>query len=266
MKRVLPILILIGILSCKKEKEEKVVIAKVGDTRLTLKELNAQIPEGYLLNKQQKLGLLDKWTNSELLYQEAKRQGIDKDETLRTRLLQVEKEFIVNEFLQRETKKLSVTQADVFDYFDKYKDSFLYEVKVLQIILPDSLNAKRTLEEVKKGADFQKLARERSLDRTVAQGEPTKYFGRGTSDPLLEEEIFKLKPGKVSGILKSTTGYHIIKLVDKKQTKKDISVDDVAQYIYNLLTYKRSRELVDSLIKDLKSKTKVEIYPETLTP
>lgn len=265
MKKVLLFLVLIGLLGCKKGKEGKVV-AKVGSAKLTLKEFNAQIPEGYVLTKQQKLGLLDKWVNSELLYQEAKNRGIDKDENIQARLKQVEKEFIVNEFLQKEAKKVSITQADVFDYFNKHKSDFLYEVKILQIILPDSASAVRTFQDIKRGADFQKLARERSLDRSVSHGEPTKYFGRGAGDPLLEEEIFKLKPGEVSGIIKSADGYHIIKLVDKKQTKKDVSFDDVAQYIYNLLTYKRSRQLVDSLIKELKAKTEVKIYPESLTP
>jgi len=264
MRRALLFLILIGLSGCKKKKER--VVAEVGTTKLTLKEFNAQIPEGYVLTKQQKIGLLNKWVNSELLYQEAKARGIDKEEDIQARLKQVEKEFIVNEFLQREAKKLSITQADVFDYFNEHKSDFLYEVKILQIILPDSASAARTLQEIKGGADFQKLARERSLDRSISHGEPTKYFGRGAGDPLLEEEIFKLKPGEVSGILKSADGYHIIKLVDKKQTKKDVSFDDVAQYIYNLLTYKRSRELVDSLIRELKAKTEVKIYPDSLTP
>ena len=55
--------------------------------------------------------LLDKWINSELLYQEAERQGMAKDEKIKIQAEQLAKEYIVNAFLKEEAAKSKSLRA-----------------------------------------------------------------------------------------------------------------------------------------------------------
>jgi len=265
MKRLILLAVILGcgLIACKKGKGDKVV-AEVGKTRLTLSEFNAQIPKDYTLSPEQRVDLLNKWVNSELLYQEARRQGLEKNDTVKTRLRQLTKEYVVNEFIQRTAQKVSVSREEMYDYFNKYKNDFLNQVKIVQILLPDQATAQRTLEEIKAGADFKKLAAERSLDRLTAQGQESNYFGRGAGDPTLEETVFSLKIGDTSPIIQAPDGFHIVKLVDKKQVKQDIAFEDVAEYIYTVLYYKQSRGVVEGLLDQIRKKETVKLHPEAL--
>ncbi len=251
--------------SCPKNET---VIAAVGNSKLTKKEIAVQVPSGMQLSKDNINTIIDKWTNTELLYQEAKRVKLDKDETLNIQLKQMEKEMLVNKLLEREMGKITVGQQEVFDYFNRHKQDFLNEVKIARIVVPDESLANLALAEIRAGADFTKIAQDISQDRVLEKGAESKYlsyeFGDPSSggDPSLEEAIFALNPGQVSNVLKTQEGYQIIKLVDKKQVKTDVALADVGSYINSVLQYRKSREMLDNIIANLKTKTKVTENPD----
>lgn len=62
-------------------------------------------------------------------------------------------------------------------------------------------------------ADFADLARQYNQDKALAAGE-SGYFPVGTFAPDLEKKIFSMKIGEISGPIRSSFGYHIIKLED----------------------------------------------------
>ncbi len=65
------------------------------------------------------------------------------------------------------------------------------------------------------GADFGSLAKEYSEDGNSARnGGDLGYFERGTFDPALESVIFSMDIGQISEPVKSSFGYHVIKLED----------------------------------------------------
>jgi parvulin-like peptidyl-prolyl isomerase len=260
MKRVI-LLVLFAFLVLFCEKGD--YIARVGNSYLTRKALDAQLPAGVELQKENLPSILDKWVSSELIYQEAKRRGIDKREDVKYRMEQLLKDFLVNEFVGEELEKIKVSPAEALDYFNKHKEEFLCEVKISRIVVGDENLAHSLLEAIKSGKDFKALAQEFSQDLVLKGGEESNYIPRGSlNDPNLEEAIFSLEPNQVSDVLKTQEGYQIIKLIDKKKVKKDVAFKDVSEYINNVLKYRKSREHLDSLIAFLRSKTKVEIRPD----
>ncbi len=238
-------------------------LARVGNSCLTRKALDAQLPEGLELNKENLPVILDKWVSSELLYQEAKRRGLDKREEVKYRLEQLMKDYLVNELVEEEVAKATVSQAEALDYFNRHKEEFLYEVKFSRILVSDENLANSIQAALRSGKDFKSLAKEFSQDLILKEGEESGFIPRmSLNDPTLEEVIFALEKGQISDVVKTQEGYQIIRLVDKKKVKKDISFKEVSEYINNILRYRKSREILDRLLASLRARSKVEIRPD----
>ncbi|MBI3956733.1 MAG: peptidyl-prolyl cis-trans isomerase [Candidatus Kerfeldbacteria bacterium] len=62
---------------------------------------------------------------------------------------------------------------------------------------------------------FEELAKTYSEDGTAAVGGDLGFFGKGVMDPDFEAAADALKPGEVSGLVRSQFGYHIIELLDR---------------------------------------------------
>lgn len=78
--------------------------------------------------------------------------------------------------------------------------------------------AEKLLAELRAGADFAKLAQEYSADKgNAARGGDLGEFGRGKMAPEFETAVFALKkPGDLAGPVKTSFGYHIIELTERK--------------------------------------------------
>lgn len=83
-------------------------------------------------------------------------------------------------------------------------------------------------QELKAGADFAQLAKERSADKgSAAKGGDLGYFEAGKMVPEFEKAAFALtRPGELSGIVKTQFGYHILKL-ENRQPARTRSFDEV---------------------------------------
>lgn len=94
------------------------------------------------------------------------------------------------------------------------------------------VKAEAALKRVQK-EDFGKVASEVSDDPgSKAKKGDLGYFGHGQMVPEFEKVAFELPVGKVSGLVKSNFGYHIIKVTDKKAASKssfDIVKNDIAK-------------------------------------
>lgn len=137
---------------------------------------------------------------------------------------------------QKLVKDLTVTPAEVRRYFkDLSQDSIPFvptEVEV-QIITQQPRIEQEEINRIKeelrdytnrinKGdATFQTLARLYSEDPgTARRGGELDYTGRGTLDPAFANVAFGLTdPKKVSKIVESEFGFHIIQLIDKRGDK-----------------------------------------------
>jgi peptidyl-prolyl cis-trans isomerase C len=78
--------------------------------------------------------------------------------------------------------------------------------------------AEELLDELHKGADFEKLAMANSADKSSAvRGGDLGFFARGKMVPAFDEAAFGLKkPGDLAGPIKTQFGYHILELVERK--------------------------------------------------
>ena len=117
--------------------------------------------------------------------------------------------------------------------------------------------AEGLLKQARAGADFADLAKKNSEDDASAKnGGDLDYFGRGRMVPEFDTAVFAMQPGQISDLVKTQYGYHIIKLVDKKNATTR-SLAEVRQQITDQLAYERAQaqaaDLSQELEKELKS-------------
>jgi peptidyl-prolyl cis-trans isomerase SurA len=78
--------------------------------------------------------------------------------------------------------------------------------------------AQRLADQLRQGADFESLARQFSQSATAARGGDLGWVRPGQLDGDLEAAVRDLQPGQVAGPLRSTGGYNILQLLDRRQT------------------------------------------------
>ena len=120
------------------------------------------------------------------------------------------------------------------------------EVHARHILLPTEDEAKAVLADLKKGADFVALAKEKSKDPAAAEGGDLGYFTKDQMVPEFSAVAFKLGKGELSEPVKTQFGWHIIKVEDKR-TKPTPSFDQVKTQIDNYIAHRAQAALVDKL-------------------
>jgi parvulin-like peptidyl-prolyl isomerase len=240
-------------------------LASVGGSILTRHYLELQLPAKTEFDEQDIPRLVSIWSKAELLYQEARRLHLGEDDSTRVYLSEKRRDYITNLLLDRLLAKVSVPGTEVFDYFQAHKNEFLDDVRVLHILVGSESLAGQVLAELKTGADFSTLSKERSYDRHVAQGAESRYLSRLDPnkglDVKLEAAIFQLKPGEVSPIIHTQEGYWIVKVTDRKRVRKDVTLEQANDAIRQFLFESRSRQLIEELLTRLRKEHPVTIFP-----
>ena len=133
--------------------------------------------------------------------------------------------------------KVNPTDKEIADFYkSNLKILFSYPERVrarhiLISVAPDApaktrqqaqAKAEQILEQLKKGADFAKLAAQDSDDPgTRDRGGDLGFFERGQMIKPFEDAAFSLKPGQLSGVVATRFGYHIIRVEEVKPAHTD---------------------------------------------
>ncbi|MBI4166032.1 MAG: peptidylprolyl isomerase, partial [Acidobacteria bacterium] len=95
--------------------------------------------------------------------------------------------------------------------------------------------AREVLARIKAGADFAEEAKNNSEDSTAANGGDLGWIVRQQTVKEFEDAAFSLKPGQVSDLVKTSYGFHIIKVAEKQSAHLQ-TFEEVKDQIRELLT------------------------------
>ncbi|MBW2707849.1 MAG: peptidylprolyl isomerase [Deltaproteobacteria bacterium] len=177
--------------------------------------------------------------------------------------------FVVKNFVDKAT----VSEENVKAYYDNHPQFFKQPAKVkashiLIKVKPDASKAekaeamkkiKKVQAKLKKGDDFAEVAKASSEGPSAAKGGDLGYFGQGQMAKPFEETAFSLEPGKVSDVVTTQFGYHLIKVVDKKP-ETTIPFETVKPRIEQYLKQEEVQKEVKIYIDDLRKKAKVALF------
>lgn len=174
-------------------------------------------------------------------------------------------------------KDIVVTDEEAEAYFLQHKEQFhqseQVEARHILVRVNDFENKEenekalskinKAIDEIKKGAAFEKVAEKYSEDISAKNGGYLGFFKRGEMVKEFEEAAFKLETGQVSDVVKSPFGYHIIK-VEKKLEEKDLSFDEVKERIIERIKEEKEKNQFKNYVyetyKDILTESNISAY------
>ena len=260
-------------LSCNKAqplKEKELV--RVNDRIITLDEFEGemeQLPQFYKLHMVTEEGrrkFLQDLINQELLLQEAREKGLDKDEKILADVERIKKGLIISALMEALCEgKDVVSDEEVASYYRENKEEFFLEkVRVRHIMVKTFAEAQKIKQMLEEGADFISLAKRYSISPSREQGGDLGYIERGKVGKEFEQAAFALKKrGELSDIVKAELGYHIIRLEDKIGPRQR-TFPEVQEEIRNRLRNKKREKILAAHLHDLREGAQIIIHEELL--
>ena len=128
--------------------------------------------------------------------------------------------------------KLDVSDEEARAFFDENSARFQYQerIRASHILIAPEKNgdadqakaaartkASQLLGQIRAGADFAELAKTHSSCSSSKNGGDLNYFARGQMVPAFEKAAFALERGKISDVVETQFGFHIIQVTDHNE-------------------------------------------------
>jgi len=279
------------------------IVARFDGEEITLDEFNQEFKELVTdpKNKASQPGLrelreacLDQMIERKILAREGRRLGIHvSTEEVNQAILEIKKDYPEEGFgetlnlkgmnleewkVRLEEKLLAekmirsgsrhqgrIEEKEVREFYETHRNLFQLpkRVKARQIIVADGNEALQIQKRLKKGENFEKLAKEKSIGPEKTQGGDLGYFSQGEK-PVEFDHVFSMEVGSISDVIKSPYGYHIFKLEEKTESR-DVPFEEARKSILERLEREKGEEVYQKWFNDLKAKKKVKINRKWLT-
>jgi peptidyl-prolyl cis-trans isomerase C len=112
---------------------------------------------------------------------------------------------------------------------------------------------------LKKGENFDALAKEYSEGPSGPKGGDLGFFGRGQMVKPFEETAFTMKPGQVSEMVETRFGYHLIMVTDRTP-ESTLSYEEIKDRLEQYLKQQKVQEATAKYVETLRGKAKIERF------
>jgi peptidyl-prolyl cis-trans isomerase SurA len=172
----------------------------------------------------------------------------------------------------RVRSRIKTSDEDLRNYYQQHAREFATseEIKVRHIFfaLPAGAasadearareKAEKALQRVRGGADFEAVAREVSQGPSASAGGDLGWLRRGVVQPELERAAFALGAGEISGVVRTKTGFQILK-VEGRRGGEPRPFDQVKDEIRDRVTNDQADALRVQYVAELRKDALIEI-------
>ncbi|HWW19479.1 MAG TPA: peptidylprolyl isomerase [Steroidobacteraceae bacterium] len=205
------------------------------------------------LTAEQRGQALDNLVRGEVIAQEAVKQGLDKSGDASSELalsrLQILQQAGALHYL--DDKKPSEAEEKA-EYDSQVAQMPKTEYHARHILVKTPEEAQKIIDQLKKGAKFEELAKKFSTDSSKDQGGDLGFFSPQTMVPQFSAAVEGLKKGEYTQTpVQTQFGYHVIQLIETRE-KPVPPFDQVKDRVAQILQQKKFRDYEDDLIKQAK--------------
>ncbi|MFY9288479.1 MAG: peptidylprolyl isomerase [Alphaproteobacteria bacterium] len=209
--------------------------------------------------------LLQKMIVTKLAATQGYAQGLQNDKDVKEDLKELEAQVVAQAYVRRAIEP-KITEAKIKEFYEKdvvskYKPQD--EVRARHILVSTEDEANAVIKQLKDGADFAKLAEEKSKDTGSAKsGGDLGYFPQGAMVKPFADAAFAMKAGDVSEkAVKTEFGYHVIKVEDKRKSAPPPLAQIKGQIVNQI-----GQDMTNDMMKSMVAKAKVEKFNIDGTP
>lgn len=243
-------------------KAEDAVVATVNGQKIRQSDVSQlynalpgqyrQLPMEFLQDQ-----LVEQLIDRKLVTAKARADGTEKDAKYKERLAQAKDQLLEYVWLTGEIDK-RLSPERLKKSYDEMVKGFKpsAEYKASHILVKTEEEGRQVIADLAKGADFAAVARGKSLDPGSAAegGNLGDYFAPDKMVPEFAQAVTALKPGEVSKApVKSQHGWHVIKVVDTRQSSPPKLADLEPQ-----LKESERDKVVQEIFDELRGKAKIE--------
>lgn len=191
----------------------------------------------------------------ELLLQEAKKSGLDKKAAVASQMEMARQAVLIRAFIQDYVQKNPIGDAQLKADYDAIKSKMGgTEYKSRHILVKTEAEAKTIIENLKKGAKFEELAKQSEDPGSKANGGDLGWSAAGSYVPPFSAALTKLEKGKYTETpVKTDFGWHVIQLEDTRPLEAP-----AFEAIKPQLAQRANQQLIEKMIEGLRAKAKVQ--------
>ena len=235
----------------------KVVVNGVTIPQSRIDAMNRELTaQGQPDTPERQKAVKEELVNREVLAQAARKRGLDKDPEVQAQMDMARQAVLVRALFEDEVKKHPVSDADLEKQYEQFKSSMgTNEYKVRHILVDSEAEAKSIIDQLNKGADFAKLAKEKSKDPgSKDNGGDLDWGPAGRYVKPFADAVQALPKGQTTQTpVKTDFGYHVIRVDDIRPLK----VPSFAE-IREQFRQRAQQQEIQRFVADLRSKAKVE--------
>jgi peptidyl-prolyl cis-trans isomerase C len=199
---------------------------------------------------------LEDLINREVFVQEAEKRGLMRNPDVVKQMENVKRDLMIRALIRQQLQKTPVTDAEIKAEYEKASagQGGQKEYKARHILVEKEDVAKGIIDQLKKGAKFEDLAKQSKDPGSGANGGDLDWNVPGTFVPEFSQAMVKLEKGKFTEIpVKSQFGYHVIRLDDTRESKPP-AFEQVKQQIQQGLEQRK----IQAFVQDLRTKATIK--------
>ena len=241
---------------------ENKVLAVVAGEEVTEQDLNdfmenvPQDQQAYRTNPQFRQQYLEQLIALRMFTKEGEELKLDETEEFQKIMEGARKDILAQMMISETIKDIAVTDEEAESYFQANKRRFVKgeTVKARHILTETEERCAEILAEIEGGGKtFEDAAKEYSTCPSGQRGGDLGEFGKGQMVPEFEKAAFGAETGKIIGLVKTSFGYHLIK-VEEKSGASDTTYADVSGTIKANLLHQKQNDAYNAKVKELKEK------------
>lgn len=210
------------------------------------------------LNATQRSQAMDTLVRAEAVAQQAEKEGLDKQGDVPPSLALARLQILEQAAMANFLKDHKPTDAELKAEYDAQIAAMpKVQYKARHILVKNREEAEQIIAELKKGAKFEKLAADHSLDGSKTNGGDLGWFSPGSMVKPFAEAVAHLKKGETTQVpVQTEFGWHVIRLDDTRETTPP-AFDTVKDRLVQIVEAKKFKAYGDGLV----SAAKVEKSP-----